>query len=166
MSGATFGRKGLAGGIAAPRRAPAFGAAAPAQPPLSPDEEMAARRDAFLAAERARSGGAAAAPAATQVQQQKIERLARALTPRPPETFEAKSYPVALLLWMLLGVAGAHRLYLGRRISGGILAAMFTVSVGLLATGYYPAFLGLVACTLWMLADGRLIGRMSKARRR
>lgn len=165
MSGATFGRKGLAGGIAAPRRAPAFGAAAPAQPPLSPDEEMAARREAFIAAERARNGGAAA-PAATQVQQQKIERLARALTPRPPETFEGKSYPVAFLLWMLLGVAGAHRLYLGRRISGGILAAMFTVSVGLLATGYYPAFLGLVACTLGMLADGRLIGRMSKARRR
>lgn len=164
MTGATFGRKGLAGGTTAPRRAAGFGVAAAAARPLSEEEEMERRREAFLAEERARAGSSAS-PDVTRAHQRRIEQLAVALRPRPPETFAGKSYPIAFLLWMLLGVAGAHRLYLGRPVSGGLQAGLFAVSFGLLGLGYYPAFLGLVLCTLWMLIDGRLISRMSRARK-
>jgi TM2 domain-containing membrane protein YozV len=167
MTVAGFGRKGLTGAAPVRRRAPVFGQAAQAAAPLAPEDEIALRREAFLAQERARSGaatGPAPTPAEARAQSKTIEALAAALRPRPPETFAGKSYAVAFLLWMLLGIAGAHRLYLDRPISGGIQAAAFVVSLGLLAAGYYPAFLGLVFCTFWMLIDARLIGRMSRAR--
>jgi TM2 domain-containing membrane protein YozV len=168
MTGATFGRKGLAGASPAPLRAPVFGQAtrADARPP-GEDDEMARRREAFIAAERARRGESAAPAtlAHARAQSQVIEALAAALRPRPPETFEGKSYPIAFLLWTLFGVAGAHRLYLNRPISGATQAAIFAISFALVALGHYPAFLGLVFCTLWMLFDARLISRMSKARR-
>jgi len=163
MTGGTFGRKGIAGGMPAQRRAPTFGAAAAPARPLSAEDEMARRREAFLAEERGRNGPAPI-PGVTDAQQRKIEKLVSALKPKPPETFDGKSYPLAFVLWMLFGVAGAHRLYLDRPVSGGIQAGLFAISFGLVAFGYFPAFLGLVLCTMWMLADGRLISRMSKAR--
>lgn len=165
MTGATFGRKGMTGAMPAQRRAPAFGNATP----LGAQDELALRREAFLAAERTRRAGGkvpASTPVEARAQARTIEALAAALKPKPPETFDGKSYPVAFLLWMLLGIAGAHRLYLRRPISGGLQAGLFAISLALLFAGYYPAFLGLAAGMMWMLFDARLISRMSKAPRR
>jgi hypothetical protein len=167
MTGTGFGRKGLADATPVQRRASAFGQAVRSAAPLAPEDEIALRRETFLAQERARSGAAAEpapTPAQARAQSKTNEALAAALRPRLPETFEGKSYAIAFLLWMLLGVAGAHRLYLDRPISGGLQAAVFVISLGLLLAGYYPAFLGLAACTLLMLIDGRLIDRMGRAR--
>lgn len=168
MTGATFGRKGLGGAASVPRPAPRFGQAGSAAAQARADEEeLARRREAFIAAERARRGDAAppSTPAEERARSRTIEALAAALKPKPAETFAGKSYPLAFLLWMSLGVAGAHRLYLDRPISGGAQAAGFTASLALVALGHYPAFLGLVLCTLGMLFDARLITRMGKARR-
>src|SRR3982751_1815089 len=53
------------------------------------------------------------------------------------------------------GLAGAHRLYLGRYATGAIQAVLF---IGCIAAVFgfqlYPAFAGLVISWLWMLVDG------------
>lgn len=42
---------------------------------------------------------------------------------------QEKSKITAYVLWLLIGAFGAHRFYLGRVISGGIMAALLVVSL-------------------------------------
>ena len=104
MSGATFGRKGAA-----------------------PDADLAARRAAFLAAERAR----AASPASARIAQD----VARGLEPpvRTVQTYVSrKTMGTAYLLWFFFGGVGGHRFYLGYRTSGIIQMLATPISYALL----------------------------------
>jgi TM2 domain-containing membrane protein YozV len=169
--GATFGRKGIEGGAGAPRRAAAFGNAVRAggATPLSLGDELALKREAFLAAERARRGHAPPAPATADAGESAPAAPVRSLAEMFPRfhfsnDFSGKSYPVAFALWFFLGIAGAHRFYLDRPITGGVQLALFLTGILFVALQHYAAFGVLVACMLWMVADGRLISRVAKAR--
>jgi len=146
MTARTFGRKGIAGGaVAAPSRRAALVA-----PALVALDEAALRRAAFIAEERAR-----AEPAA--------ETMAFEIT--PAAVSEAvwgtpKSLPIAYALWLVLGIFGAHRFYLGRYLTGAIQAVLGAASWALLAAQYYPAFLGMAAALLWLSADAYFVRAM------
>ena len=86
MSGAAFGRKGAV-----------------------PDSGLAARRAAFLAAERARSHQ----PAPNE----EIAAAAR------PVLVREKSPGIAYLLWFFFGGLSVHRFYLGFPASGAVASA-------------------------------------------
>lgn len=141
---ATFGRKGVAVGDAA---------------------AVPSRRAAFLATERERADRAAEtdvfpAPARADLAR---ERAA----PEPEDTLVAerrqvgpRSLKLAYALWLVLGIAGAHRLYLGRTVSGAIQAALCAGCFAATWMQYYQAFAGLALCWLWMFADGLKLKRM------
>jgi TM2 domain-containing membrane protein YozV len=120
MSGATFGRKGAA-----------------------PDADLAARRAAFLAAERAR----AAQPAPSEDYR-----------PAPAPAFVSeKSLGTAYLLWFFLGGLSAHRFYLGFPASGAIQVGLVMLSYGLIFSKSAVGMILLLAWSVWLLADAILI---------
>jgi len=143
MTAHTFGRKGAVG-VPAQRRA----ALVAHQPrPFQPireekdEDEIAARRAAFVAEERARAA------------------------PPPPETLvppaEAEIVPTdrslkaAYAIWFFLGLAGGHRFYLRRPLTGAAQALLFLTCLGAVTLfQYYQAFAGLALSWLWYLADG------------
>lgn len=138
------------GGISA-RRTALLGLA-PAAPAPETDNARA-RRAAFIAEERAR--GAAPAPDETLAFDVTPAAMSEAVWGRP------KSLAVAYALWLILGIAGAHRFYLGRPITGALQALLGVGSWALLATiEYYPAFAGMAVALLWMSADAYLIRKM------
>ncbi len=151
MTARTFGRRGVSDGGISARRAALLGSA-PAAPAREADE-AAARRAAFVAEERARAG----IPAAD-------ETLAFDVTPAAMSEAvwgTPKSLTVAYALWLVLGIAGAHRFYLGRPMTGALQALLGVGSWALLATTeYYPAFAGMAVALLWMSADAYLIRNM------
>jgi len=144
MTARTFGRKGVSetGGAAA----------------------MASRRAAFLASERAAGDRAAETdifPAPVRVD------LAKAPAPAQPEAppvarrpVGPRSLPIAYALWLVLGIAGVHRLYLGRTRSGALQAAICAGCFAATWMQYYQAFAGLAICWLWMFADGIQLKKM------
>lgn len=67
-----------------------------------------------------------------------------------------KSPGVAYLLWLLLGLVGAHRFYTGRWLSGLMMAGMFGVSW--LLTWIFIGWFGVVFVGLWWLIDGLMVG--------
>lgn len=71
-----------------------------------------------------------------------------------------KSVGFAYVLWMLFGLFGAHRLYLGHVVSAAGMAAITLVSLPLMWSGL--GLLGLVAAASWALADALLIPGMAK----
>jgi len=159
MTARTFGRRGMADpgpGAISTRRAALLG-----QDPAPPRErdEIGARRDAFLAAERARN------PSPVQQQPTPVTSAEeiRAVLAGPaaivyPPT--DRSLNVAYALWFVLGLAGAHRLYLRRPLSGGLQAAVFFGCWGATLAQYYWAFAGLAVSCVWMMVDGFLIKTM------
>jgi len=157
MTAQGFGRKRVAGGAVAPRRARLVSVPQPRsfQPmegvELS-DDESEQRRAAFLAEERAR-GASAAGPAALPTAE--AERALAALKAEagpPPTDRKLKS---AYAIWFLLGLAGGHRFYLRRPLTGAVQAVLFLACVGAVALfQYYQAFAGLALSWLWYLADG------------
>lgn len=160
MTVRTFGRKG---GIAAPahRRTALIAhqprSFEPIERQAAGDDDIAAKRAAFLAEESARSGGAAKAQLSAAT-----ETALRAF--RAQVEFAAlpadRSLKIAYLLWFATGLAGGHRFYLRRPLTGAIQALLFLGCVGAVVAQYYPAFGGLALSWLWMLADGFLIRRM------
>lgn len=72
-----------------------------------------------------------------------------------------RSVGVAYGLWAVLGLFGAHRLYLGDTLSAAGIAAITLVSLPLLGSGV--GLLGLVASGTWMLADAVLIPGLARA---
>jgi TM2 domain-containing membrane protein YozV len=138
MNARTFGKKGTASGSEAP---------------------AVSRRAAFVAQERARADGESRAvetevfPIRETTIADRIEFVDKPKKLREP--VGPRSYPLTWALWFVVGVAGVHRLYLGRYISGALQAALF-IGCMTLVFGFqrYPAFLGLAISWLWMLIDG------------
>jgi TM2 domain-containing membrane protein YozV len=137
MNARTFGKKGTGHGEAA----------------------ATSRRAAFLAEERARAGGESRTaetevfPAGTSTIADRIQFIDRPARQRNP--VGPRSLKLAWALWFPWGLAGAHRFYLGRTITGAIQAAIFIACVTA-AFGFqiYPAFAGLIVSWIWMLVDG------------
>ena len=73
-----------------------------------------------------------------------------------------RSLKTAYLLWFCLGLAGGHRLYLRRPLTGFLQAILFLGCWGAALMEYYRAFAGLALSCLWMVADGFLIGRLHR----
>lgn len=71
---------------------------------------------------------------------------------------EARSAPIAYLLWFFLGYGGVHRMYLGRWISGLVMLAIFSLS--LLLTLVLIGYIGLGFIILWWVTDALLIPGM------
>lgn len=137
MNARTFGKKGTGDGQAA----------------------SASRRAAFLAQERARAGESRTAdtevfPAGGGTIVDRIE-FVDAKPKRVRAPVGPRSLRLTYILWLLFGLGGVHRLYLGRYASGALQAALFlgcfTVVFGL---QYYQAFAGLALSWIWMFADG------------
>lgn len=147
MTARTFGRKGNAGGFAAaPVRRAAFGARDPDHFEPVEIDEAALRRAAFVAGERARSETPAAAESVAFESDAPTDRSLR----------------TAYLLWFGAGLAGGHRFYLRRPLTGALQAAVFVGGWGAAAAEYYAGF-GVVGLScLWMLADGFLIPRLHR----
>ena len=76
-----------------------------------------------------------------------------------------KSQVVAYVLWLLLGVLGIHRLYLGMKVTGICMACLALVNVGLLVLGKSGDELLLRSVVvggapmLWVLSDVFRISR-------
>jgi TM2 domain-containing membrane protein YozV len=119
------------------------------------------RRAAFLASERSRGDRAAEtevfpAPArAEPAAEREPEPPAKAREPVGP-----RSIKIAYALWLVLGIAGVHRLYLGRTRSGALQAAICAGCFAATWMQYYQAFAGLAICWLWMFADGIQLKKM------
>jgi TM2 domain-containing membrane protein YozV len=168
MAAGNFGRKGAIGAAsAAPRIGLVAGQPRSFQPmhkrPPSSDDEIEARRAAFVAEERARTGSGRAS----------IELPFSAATESALQAFKAqvefdtlpadRSLKIAYLLWFVTGLAGGHRFYLRRPLTGALQALLFACCIGAAIAEYYPAFAGLGVSWLWMVADGFLIRRMYRA---
>lgn len=143
MNARSFGKKGMAGGQPGP----------------------ASRRAAFVAQERARAEGESrvaetdvfpgSEPVTTIVDRVEfVEQSSR-------EPVGPRSLVLAWLLWFPWGLAGAHRLYLGRYATGALQAALFLGCVtAVFGFQIYPAFAGLILSWLWMFVDGLKLKRM------
>jgi TM2 domain-containing membrane protein YozV len=140
MTARTFGRKGISeesGGVIQSRRA-AFLASGGSR------GDRAAETEVFPAPAR---------PA-----------LPREREPQPPararQPVGPRSLTLAYALWLVLGIAGVHRLYLGRTKSGALQAAICAGCFAATWMQYYQAFAGLAICWLWMFADGIQLKKM------
>ena len=145
MNARTFGKKG----------SPAGGG----------ETTAASRRAAFLAQERARADGEGRAaetdvfPAAETTIADRIEFVERPKKVREP--VGPRSLSLAWAMWFPWGLAGAHRLYLGRYATGAIQALLcIGCIVAVFGFQLYPAFAGLVVSWLWMLVDGLKLKRL------
>ena len=143
MNARTFGKKGMTAGETA----------------------AASRRAAFLAQERARAEGEsraadtevfpAAAPETTIADRVEFVEVSTR------EPVGPRSLVLAWILWFPLGLAGLHRLYLGRYRSGALQAALFLGCVtAVFGFQIYPAFAGLIVSWLWMFVDGLKLKQM------
>ena len=132
--------------------APAFG-----RKGAGHDPDLAARRAAFLAAERAR---AAAAPAregrGLDDEFGRPRMIERPYVPR-------KTMGTAYLLWFFLGGVSAHRFYLGYRISAIFQLMLTPLGYAMLMTKSSAGLLLVPAAGLWILADAFLIPGMVTA---
>ena len=131
MTARTFGRKGQAD-----------------------EAEMARRREAFIASERARK---------EQLQHQPPEPAFAASRPLPstapagPIFIREKSMPVAYFFWFFCGAIGAHRFYLGLPTSGMIQGSMWFFGWLMILAGEWFLWPVPVAAALWVLADAFMI---------
>lgn len=130
MSGATFGRKGA--GV---------------------DADLAARRAAFLAEERARSARGAGDSAETDFRQAATSGAV---------FVREKSVGTAYLLWFFFGGLSGHRFYLGFPASGAIQLALTPLGYGLIL-GKSPVGFAVLACAwLWILCDAFVIPSLAR----
>ena len=144
MNARTFGKKGTTSGG---------------------ETAAASRRAAFLAQERARVDGESRAadtevfPVAETTIADRVEFVDKPKKVREP--VGPRSLRLAWALWFPWGLAGAHRFYLGRYVSGAIQAAIFVgCVVAVFGFQRYPAFAGLVLSWLWMFVDGLKLKQM------
>jgi TM2 domain-containing membrane protein YozV len=157
MTAYNFGRKGVAGGAVAPRRAslvstPQPRSFQPMRDVTDPEDGAEQRRAAFLAGERARSAPQAGAEELPAAETEAALAALRAESAPPPTD---RSLKAAYAIWFFLGLGGGHRFYLRRPITGAVQALLFLGCVGAVAFfQYYEAFAGLALSWLWYLADG------------
>jgi TM2 domain-containing membrane protein YozV len=133
MSGAAFGRKGA-----------------------GPDPDLAARRAAFLAAERER---AAAAPMSVGRESGVEAGFARPPLAEP-RYVSRKTNGTAYLLWFFLGGVSAHRFYLGYRVSAIIQMLLTPIGYAMMMTKSPGGAIAVPAAALWILLDAFLIPGM------
>jgi TM2 domain-containing membrane protein YozV len=165
MTASTFGRKNLIGAPAQRRSGlvahqPRSFQPIEKQSANDDDDDVAARRAAFLSGERARGDDAARAEPLAAAAESAL-RAFKAEVAFPPLPVD-RSLKAAFVLWFCLGLAGGHRFYLRRPLTGAIQALLFLGCVGAVWAQYYPAFGGLALSWLWMLGDGFLIRRMHR----
>jgi TM2 domain-containing membrane protein YozV len=161
MAAHSFGRKGAIGAPAQRRTALVAHQPRSFQPierQAAGDEEIEARRAAFLAEEQARAKSSALPFAATSEIALRAFKAEVEFAALPAD----RSLKVAYLLWFVTGLAGGHRFYLRRPLTGAIQALVFAGCLGAVVAQYYTAFAGLALSWLWMLADGFLIRRMHR----
>jgi TM2 domain-containing membrane protein YozV len=156
MAARTFGRKGEIG-KPAQRRAGLVAHAPRSFRPAAPEDDAEARRAAFLSEERARDAEPAG-PSAVE----SVLRAVKAMRAAAPEAIPTdRSLKAAWPIWFLLGLAGGHRFYLRRPISGALQALLFLGCLGAVVVAQrYEAFFGLAFSWVWMLADGIRLRRM------
>jgi len=136
----SFGRKGLAPGERALPPGPAgFGRQREGQ------DEVAARRAAFLAEERARGQ----APQSLPVDD------APAFSPSPANTARReKSMSAAYILWFFLGGLSAHRFYLGFTTSAIIQALLAPMAyMMMLGASLGLGLVCLIVAWIWIISD-------------
>jgi TM2 domain-containing membrane protein YozV len=164
MTAPAFGRKNLIGAPAQRRSGLVAHQPRSFQPierPSADDgDDVATRRAAFLSEERSRTDGPAKAEPFALATESAL-RAFKAEVEFPPLPAD-RSLKAAFVLWFFLGLAGGHRFYLRRPLTGAIQALLFFGCVGAVWAQYYPAFGGLAVSWLWMLADGFLIRRMHR----
>lgn len=122
-----------------------------AQPLVGNAVDLAAKRAAFLAEERARprpDPGSAPAFDAT--------------SPGYSPYIREKSLGTAYVLWFFFGGVSAHRFYLGFQISAALQASLMPVSYALLISGSMTFFYTMCAAGLWLLADLALMPGMQR----
>jgi TM2 domain-containing membrane protein YozV len=152
MSG--FGRKGIGEGAARPGEYVGVPTGQRPSAAMSPAvDPMAAKREAFLAQERARRAeGETSAPLDPEAQ---LRASYRPHAERP-----VRSMMLAYLLWFLLAQISAHRFYLGATRSAITQTGMFFGGLILILMGPPILYLGAVSFfgwALWVLADVFLI---------
>ena len=151
----TFGRKGASEAGISPRRAALLGLNRAqdfaASAPAGPDDEMTSRREAFVAAERARAEDLEPTEAMPVASEAAIKAILSIEAPPPPTD---RSIRLAYALWFFTGLFGGHRFYLRRPFTGVVQALIFSGCCGAALLQYYWAFAGLALSWLWMLADG------------
>jgi TM2 domain-containing membrane protein YozV len=108
--------------------------------------EMDARREAFIAAERAR-------------RQNEPDPDGLALdTPSGPIYVPQKSLGTAYVLWFVAGPLGAHRFYLGLASSGAVMIGLWVLSWVIMLQGMIlEGMVGLCGVGLWVLVDAFLM---------
>lgn len=145
MSGATFGRKGAPAG-----------------------DDMAARRAAFVAQERARSTRAPGSEEVAPTGNSRSPGAAYGPPPtREPVFVSRKTNGTAYMLWFFFGGLSAHRFYLGQTASAFVQLMLAPLGYALLVT---KSPMGMVLVTvggLWLIADAFLIpGLVTKVNER
>ena len=154
MAGATFGRKGAAAAAPVGRRAQFLvPPAAPAAPPA--DDELAQRREAFLATERARADRTEEA--------EPVRSAARAKKAGLPSFAGRKTLTAAYSFWFALSMISAHRFYLGRWVTGIVQTVLWYVSMMFWMAGHELALYPLVTGLTWIGLDLFLIPGMLRA---
>lgn len=156
MTAQTFGRKGRIGEPAQRRAGLVAHQPRSFQPArreaASADNDVEARRTAFVAEEQVRNASESPSALPSVAIGWALRAFkAKAGDPTPPTD---RSLKVAYSLWFLLGLAGGHRFYLRRPVTGSLQALLLCGYLGAVMAQYYWAFAGLGLSWLWMLADG------------
>jgi TM2 domain-containing membrane protein YozV len=111
--------------------------------------ELARKREAFLAAERARC------PEPAQPEP-------RSASPTAPMTAR-KSMAVAYIFWFALGALSGHRFYLGLVATAIAQSSLWFLGWLLVATGTYVGLLAVLAGAVWVIVDAFLIPGLCRA---
>jgi TM2 domain-containing membrane protein YozV len=126
----------------------------------APSADLAARRAAFLAAERARAQQPGGGDTVADFHRPSLESRRYA----PP-----KSTGMAYLLWLFLGGLSGHRFYLGFSTSAIVQLLLTPIGYAMLLSKSPGGMIPVIAGALWLLADAALIPGMvnrANARRR
>ena len=153
MTAHTFGRKGAIGAPAQRRTALVAHQPRSFQPigEETDEDEVAARRAAFVAEERARAAPIPQAKPPSAETESALETFRKEAELVPTD----RSLKAAWLIWFFLGLGGGHRFYLRRPLTGACQALLFLTCLGAVVLfQYYQAFAGLALCWLCYLADG------------
>ncbi|QFT77305.1 TM2 domain-containing protein [Erythrobacter sp. THAF29] len=182
----SFGRKGLAPGEVAPQQPQAaFGRAATAQAarparandPYGTDlsaEEIAAKREAFLASERAAGTIGGAQPATplgpndlSYEQERQIKAYAGGMArgARSSRSWffgdpQSRSLGIAYVLWFILGQLSIHRFYCGQTETAWSQVTLLFASVVMIFIYPIMGFVAFICWVLWIFADLFLIPGM------
>lgn len=178
----TFGRKGMSPGQVAPS---AVRPAASTDPEVA---EIAARREAFLAAERARRSESASDDPLGHLRNdarpatRRSEPVGESWNPVSDDVLrsarsggsggranrqnfmwgdpESRNLAIAYLLWFVIGQASMHRFYCGQKESAWMQVGLFVGSLVILFIFPPLGMVGLVVWFIWLFVDLFLIPGM------